>query len=105
MSLIQFGHPKCIFLIIIVAITQTIEQIIISQNFEYINPLFYLFLMFIGEFLSIFFYLYQICNKSIDINNQFINKYSLFFIFAIFICSLSDFLSSFNYFIFFDFDF
>ncbi len=71
MSLIQFGHPKCIFLIIIIIITQTIEQIIISQNFEYINPLFYLFLMFIGEFLSIFFYLYQICNKSIDINNQF----------------------------------
>jgi hypothetical protein len=63
--------------------------------------------MFIGEFLSIFFYLYQRHNKSIDINNQFIikNECSLFFIFVIFICSLSDFLSSFNYFIFFDFDF
>ena len=107
MSLIKFGHPKCIFWIIINSITQIIDFIIRIHYLRFLNPFFYLFLMFIGEFLSIFFYLYQRHNKSIDINNQFIikNECSLFFIFVIFICSLSDFLSSFNYFIFFDFDF
>ena len=57
--------------------------------------------MIIGESLSIFFYLYQRYNKSIDINNQFIIKDEclLFFIFVIVICSLSDFLFSVVYFI------
>ncbi len=100
MSLIQFGHPKCILLLIIFVITQIINQIIANYYLES-NPFFDLFLMFIGESLSIFFYLYQRYNKSIDIHDKFIikNECSLFFIFVIFICCLSDFLSTLDFFI------
>ena len=107
MSLIQFGHPKCILLLIIIIITQTINQIIENYYLESFNSFFDALLMFIGESLSIFFYLYQRHNKSIGIYNQFIikNKNSLFFIFVIFICSLSNFLSSINYLIFFNSNF
>ena len=108
MSLIKFGHPKCILLIIIIVITKIINQIIINHFLEYLKPFFNILLMFIGEFLSIFFYLYQRYNQNIDINHQFKiknKKYTLFFIFVIFICSLSDFLSSTDYFSFFSFNF
>ena len=71
MSLIQFGHPKCILLIIITAITKIINQIIMNHCQEYFNPFFDLFLMFIGESLSIFFYLYQRYNKRLYRNNKF----------------------------------
>ena len=108
MSLIKFGHPKCILLLIIIVITKIINQIIINHFLEYLKPFFNTLLMFIGEFLSIFFYLYQRYNQNIDINHQFKiknKKYTLFFICVIFICSLSDFLSSTDYFSFFSFNF
>ena len=111
MKFISFHIPNCSLYLIIISIIRTINDIITNNESTrkyFDNPLFYNFLMYIGESLSLFLYLYQkIINKIWKQDNsfQYIKERKnfssiriiLFFGFIIFICSFTDFLASFEF--------
>ena len=100
MSLIKLSISKYLLYLMIISILRTMNDIIYAQKKKYFdNPLFSNFLMYIGESLSIILYLYQTYSNDNKTKIQFrINNNIIFFlVFLIFISSICDFLSSFDY--------
>ncbi len=102
MSLIKLGISKCLLYLFIISIIRTINDIITNKESTrkyFDNPLFDIFIMFIGESLSIILYLYQNYSNDNKKKIQIIvnNNTKFFLVLLIFISSLCDFLSNFNY--------
>ena len=76
MKYISFNLPKCFIYLILIAITRTITDYIRNYGERYFkNAIFRLFLMFIGQFTAIFFYLIQ----KLILNIQFKGNSYIFF--------------------------
>ena len=103
----EFYKPKYILYILILSISQSINWII-SQSLEivFLNPMANSFLMFLGQTLSIFLYLYEKyklnstknSKENSDIEIQIANKKKRNWIyFILFFCSLTELLGNFQY--------
>ncbi len=104
---VEFYKPKYILYILILSISQSICWII-SQSLEivFFNPMTNSFLMFLGQTLSYFLYLYEKrklnstkhSKENSDIEIQIANKKKRYWIyFILFFCSLTELLGNFQY--------
>ena len=104
---LEFYKPKYILYILILSISQSIYWIISqSLEIEFLNPMTNSFLMFLGQTLSYFLYLYEKrklnstknSKENSDIEIQIANKKKRNWIyFILFFCSLTELLGNFQY--------